>query len=68
MQHAYVGVEHLFLAIIHDRDAVATQVLAHMVDLDDVEVRLRELMSSSAYIAPTREVQSQPHPGNGESV
>jgi hypothetical protein len=27
MQHDYAGVEHLFLAITHDRDAVPTQAL-----------------------------------------
>jgi len=34
MSKSYVGVEHLFLAMIHDRHAVPTQVLARMADLD----------------------------------
>jgi ATP-dependent Clp protease ATP-binding subunit ClpC len=35
--HAYIGVEHLFLAIVRDRAAVPTQVLARITDLDTVE-------------------------------
>jgi ATP-dependent Clp protease ATP-binding subunit ClpC len=49
MSHGYVGVEHLFLAIIRDRDAVPTQVLATMADLADVESALRDLMNSDGY-------------------
>jgi ATP-dependent Clp protease ATP-binding subunit ClpA len=49
MSHGYVGVEHLFLAIIRDRDAVPTQVLATMADLDDVESALLALMNSDGY-------------------
>lgn len=60
MQHAYVGVEHLFLAIIQERDAVPTQALASMVDLEEVEARLLELMNSSSYATPTRQVRGQP--------
>jgi hypothetical protein len=32
--HSYIGVEHLFLAIVQDRAAVPTQVLARITDLD----------------------------------
>jgi hypothetical protein len=49
MGHSYVGVEHLFLAIIRDRDAVPTQALAKLVDLDQVEAGLLEVMASSGY-------------------
>ncbi|HLK73862.1 MAG TPA: Clp protease N-terminal domain-containing protein [Streptosporangiaceae bacterium] len=49
MGHPYVGVEHLFLAIIRDRDAVPTQALAELVDLDRVEAGLLEVMASSGY-------------------
>jgi ATP-dependent Clp protease ATP-binding subunit ClpC len=51
MQHPYVGVEHLFLAILRDRDAVPTQSLAMQIDLDEVEARLLDVMSSPAYRA-----------------
>ena len=67
MQHGYAGVEHLFLAIIHDRDAVPTQVLAHVVDLDEVEARLLELMNSTSYATSTREVHGQPRSAPPES-
>ena len=49
MGHSYVGVEHLFLAIVQDRAAVPTQVLARITDLDLVEASLREEMASQAY-------------------
>lgn len=49
MGHSHVGVEHLFLAIIGDRAAVPTQVLARISDLDEVQARLRELMASPGY-------------------
>jgi ATP-dependent Clp protease ATP-binding subunit ClpA len=51
--HDYVGVEHLFLAITHDRAAVPTQVLARSVDVDQVEADLRALMESDGYKTPT---------------
>jgi ATP-dependent Clp protease ATP-binding subunit ClpA len=60
MGHPYAGVEHLFLAIIHDPDAVPTQVLAGMMDLGEVEARLRELMDSPGYAATSRELQNRP--------
>ena len=49
MGHSYVGVEHLFLAIIRDRRAVPTQALAEVVDLDRVEAGLLEVMASPGY-------------------
>lgn len=47
--HHYVGAEHLFLAIVGDRRAVPTQVLARLVDLGQVEAELRALMASDEY-------------------
>jgi ATP-dependent Clp protease ATP-binding subunit ClpA len=58
--HQYVGVEHLFLAIIGDRSAVPTQVLARLVDLDQAEAELRAVMESDAYKTPSRRVVSPP--------
>jgi ATP-dependent Clp protease ATP-binding subunit ClpA len=49
MDHSYVGVEHLFLAIIRDRGAVPTQVLATLIDLDQVEAALLADMESPGY-------------------
>jgi ATP-dependent Clp protease ATP-binding subunit ClpC len=56
MSHGYVGVEHLFLAIIRDRHAVPTQVLATMADLDDVESALLGLMNSNGYKTGTTNI------------
>ena len=47
--HSYIGVEHLFLAIVRDRAAVPTQVLARITDLDRVEASVREEMASPGY-------------------
>lgn len=47
--HSHVGTEHLFLAIIRDRDAVPTQVLAGITDLHLLEGRLLEVMASDSY-------------------
>ena len=49
MGHAYVGAEHLLLAMVRDRRAVPSQVLAGMTNLDQVEARLREVMASDSY-------------------
>lgn len=57
MSHSYVGVEHLFLAILHDRRAVPTQVLGEMVDLDAVESALLALMDSDGYKTSSTDVQ-----------
>ena len=47
--HSYTGVEHLFLAIVRDRAAVPTQVLARITDLDRVEASVREELASPGY-------------------
>lgn len=47
--HDYVGTEHLFLAIIADRDAVPTQVLAQIANPSELAARLRDFMNSGAY-------------------
>ena len=53
MRHSYVGVEHLFLAIIRERAAVPTQVLAGLIDLDRVEAALVGEMGSARYRGET---------------
>jgi ATP-dependent Clp protease ATP-binding subunit ClpA len=57
MGHDHVGVEHLFLAIINDPDAIPTRQLADITDVDALKARLRALMSSASYdtIAPIPE-------------
>jgi ATP-dependent Clp protease ATP-binding subunit ClpA len=47
--HSYIGVEHLFLAMIRNRSAVPTQVLARTMDLDQVEASLLDVMASPGY-------------------
>jgi hypothetical protein len=42
-------VEHLFLAIIQDRDAVPAQSLAQQTALAEVEAHLLEIMASPGY-------------------
>lgn len=61
MNVTHVGVDHLFLAIIRDSDAVPTQILADLVDVDALERRLLGVMNSPAYktSSPTPEALSQ---------
>jgi ATP-dependent Clp protease ATP-binding subunit ClpA len=47
--NSYVGVEHLFLAMIRDGHAVPTQVLSQRVDPHQAEVDLLAFMDSDAY-------------------
>jgi ATP-dependent Clp protease ATP-binding subunit ClpA len=63
--HTYVGVEHLFLAILGDPLAVPTQVLARRVDLAQAEADLRAVMESDMYKTPSRRVISPPEHGQG---
>ncbi|HEU4399888.1 MAG TPA: Clp protease N-terminal domain-containing protein [Actinomycetota bacterium] len=46
LAHSYVGVEHLFLAIVDDPDAVPTQVLSRFVDPAQVGAAVRDLITS----------------------
>jgi ATP-dependent Clp protease ATP-binding subunit ClpA len=57
MGHHYVGAEHLFLAIIRDRNAVPTQVLTRVIDPADIEGGILDLMRSPGYGTPTRSVR-----------
>jgi ATP-dependent Clp protease ATP-binding subunit ClpA len=63
MVHGYVGVEHLFLAIIRDRDAVPSQSLAQQIDLSEVESHLLELLNSPAYRTLPATRREDDHPG-----
>jgi hypothetical protein len=63
MQHPYVGVEHLFLAIIRDQDAVPAQSLAQQISLEEVEARLLEVMNSPEYRTVAYEILDDPHAG-----
>ncbi|WP_406674827.1 Clp protease N-terminal domain-containing protein [Nonomuraea sp. N2-4H] len=56
MGPGYVGAEHLFLALLRDRDAVPTQVLAGMVELGELEAKLVATMGGDGYRTPTTDV------------
>ena len=47
--HTYVGVEHLFLAIVQDPDAVSTQVLSRFVPPEQVGAAVRGLITSDGW-------------------
>ena len=49
MGQSYVGVEHLFLAIIRDRGAVPTLALARLIDLGQLEASLLAEMAAPSY-------------------
>ena len=59
--HTYVGVEHLFLAILGDPLAVPTQVLARRVDLAQAEADLRAVMESDTYKTSSRRMTPPEH-------
>ena len=56
MGHSYVGVEHLFLAILRDPDAVPTQVAVEVINVDSLDNRLVEVMNSRGYRTPGNNV------------
>jgi ATP-dependent Clp protease ATP-binding subunit ClpA len=64
MGHAYVGVEHLFLAILRDPHAVPTQALMAVADIGEAERRLLAIMSSASYRTPSTEVHRPPGPSD----
>lgn len=47
--HDHIGAEHLFLAILGEKHAIPTQILAEMTDLAAVEERLHALLTSDSY-------------------
>ena len=47
--HTYVGVEHLFLAIVQDPNAVPTQVLSRFVPPGQVGAAVRDLITSEGW-------------------
>ncbi len=52
--HAYVGVEHVVLAILADKAAVPTQVMQRMgIDTVAISTEITELMQTDGYKTPT---------------
>ncbi|BCK58422.1 Clp protease N-terminal domain-containing protein [Nocardia wallacei] len=53
--HDWVGVEHVMLAILADRDAVPTQVLDRLgIDIGGAATEITRTMSTDGYLTPTR--------------
>ncbi|MFI0486010.1 Clp protease N-terminal domain-containing protein [Actinomadura sp. 9N215] len=50
MGHSHAGVEHLFLALLRDKDGLPTQVLSTKIDLDDLDAEIVALMTSAEYL------------------
>lgn len=50
MGHAYTGVEHLFLAILRDSEAVPTQALSDLIEPRRVASHLEAIMQSPSYL------------------
>lgn len=65
MGHSYVGVEHLFLAILRDPAAVPTQALAEVADIGEAEQHLLAIMNSASYRTPSTKVHRPPSHGHG---
>jgi ATP-dependent Clp protease ATP-binding subunit ClpA len=55
----YIGVEHVMLAILADRDAVPTQVMEKRLglDIDAIVAALTTTMQSEGYKTPSRRVR-----------
>ena len=47
--HEYVGTEHLLLALLGDRDAIATQVIEQFAPAPEVMGVLHRVMASEGY-------------------
>jgi ATP-dependent Clp protease ATP-binding subunit ClpA len=63
MGNSYLGVEHLFLAILRDPDAVPTQALAEVADTGEAERHLLTIMGSASYRTPSAKLHRPPDPG-----
>jgi ATP-dependent Clp protease ATP-binding subunit ClpA len=47
-----IGTEHLLLALLEDRDAIATQVLAEFVDLGLLKARMHDFLANEYRVGP----------------
>lgn len=47
--HSHIGAEHLFLAIVRDRECTATRALARTVDPGQAEAAVTDVMNSPEY-------------------
>lgn len=52
---SYIGVEHVMLAIVGDRDAVPTQVMQAMgLNVDQIAAEITATMQTEGYKTPSR--------------
>ena len=65
MGHSYLGVEHLFLAILRDPYAVPTPALAEVTDTGEAERHLLAIMSSAGYRTTSASAARPPGPRDG---
>jgi ClpA/ClpB-like protein len=56
MGHNHVGAEHLFLAIIRNKNAIPTQILSNALSISDIEERLLAVIASEGYATPSRRI------------
>jgi ATP-dependent Clp protease ATP-binding subunit ClpA len=50
--HHHVGCEHVFLAILLDRNAIPTQILDETGATDTLLTRIRDILGSESYNRP----------------
>jgi ATP-dependent Clp protease ATP-binding subunit ClpA len=60
MGRGHVGVEHLFLAIIDDKNAVPTQILSKTVNISELRVAIMAVINSKDYATSSRRVFPAP--------
>ena len=56
----FVGTENVLRALVEDTDGIAAQVLRELGVAERVAERLDEIMSSTSYRTPSREIHPTP--------
>ncbi|TDD98102.1 Clp protease N-terminal domain-containing protein [Actinomadura rubrisoli] len=60
MGHPHAGAEHLFLALLRDKNAIPTQILSTKIDLDDLDAEIVALMTSAGYLRSSSDDETDP--------
>ena len=58
----YIGVEHIFLAILADQHALPTQVMAKLGVVGDARRELETVLKSEGHQTPSTDIWQQPPP------
>jgi ATP-dependent Clp protease ATP-binding subunit ClpA len=61
MGRDFIGVEHIFLAILHDPTSIPSQVLGQCADINQIERRLYEVITSELYNSSSVEIADTGH-------